>query len=73
MITTPIIFCPSETDSDNDSIYFLFKDGINIKLKRILYLKDEKENAKEYFELKASVIFFFCYHNGLFYLMDESM
>jgi hypothetical protein len=44
MVNVPMIFCPKYGDDPvDDSIFFLQKEGLTIKMQRLLY---SKKNAK---------------------------
>lgn len=73
MVPVPFIFCPKETSYDaNDEIFMLYREGLSVKVQKIVYAKSTKPLTPQ-FELKASSIYFFKREGDHFYIMDESM
>lgn len=71
MIPVPMLYL---TNIDyKDEIYFLQRDGLSIKLQQIKFKKDQKEAITNYYDFKSSKIYLFTYHEGSFYIMDESL
>lgn len=55
--------------------FYVAKDGYSTKVERICFnSRDMKDSPiSTVYELKTSNVFIFNYHNGHFYLMDDSL
>jgi hypothetical protein len=71
----PFIYLPSKKKNKSDMTFFVAKDGYSTKIERICFNgKDMKDSPiSTVYELKTSNVFIFDYHNGFFYLMDDSL
>jgi hypothetical protein len=67
-----MIYIPSKDLKHPDLCFFISKDGYSTKIDRIGFSKEWKEPVASVFELKTTSIFLFSYHEGFFYLMDDS-
>lgn len=69
MIAQPMIFL---SEAINE-MYFLQKDGLSIKLQQIKFTKEQKDPINTFYEFKSNKIKVFTYHEGKFFIMDESL
>ena len=69
-----MIYLPSKHISHPDLCFFASKDGYSTKIERIGFNgKETKEPVSTALELKTSNLFVFSYHEGHFYIMDDTL
>lgn len=70
MIPQTMLFIASEA---TDKVYFLQKDGLSTMLIQVNFSKRQRDLICPIYEFKSNKIKVFTYHEGNFYIMDETM